>query len=325
MRGPAERFLDRYVMDDGRVLRLDQGGDIVSEGQAYGMLIAQLAGRDALAGAIWSWTDANLRRHDGLFASRALGDGTIDDPHSATDADVLLALALLRSEGPDRAPLRGEGLHVAQAVLEHEATLLADGAPLLLAGAWAKSSGTVNPSYLMPGVFEALSHLTGDHRWITAAAAATTLIAALTDDGRRLPPDWSQLRDGGLVAVGQPGGPAGVQYGFDAARLPIWFATACSPGTRRIAAGWWRSVLSRDDRSAPQTLTLSGDTVNADAAPLPLLAGAAAATAAGEQRAASQLLVRAQDVAATWPTYYGDAWAALGPALLDRRIDLRSG
>jgi len=35
-RAAAESFLDRYVEPDGRVVRLDQGGDTVSEGQAYG-------------------------------------------------------------------------------------------------------------------------------------------------------------------------------------------------------------------------------------------------------------------------------------------------
>jgi endoglucanase len=34
-------FLDHYVEGDGRVVRRDEGGDVVSEGQAYGMLIAR--------------------------------------------------------------------------------------------------------------------------------------------------------------------------------------------------------------------------------------------------------------------------------------------
>ena len=38
----ADRFLAGYVTGDGRVIRRDQGGDIVSEGQAYGMLIAEV-------------------------------------------------------------------------------------------------------------------------------------------------------------------------------------------------------------------------------------------------------------------------------------------
>src|SRR5438045_6380113 len=36
----ARAFLDRYVMGDGRVARIDQGGDTVSEGQAYALLLA---------------------------------------------------------------------------------------------------------------------------------------------------------------------------------------------------------------------------------------------------------------------------------------------
>ena len=54
------RFLQRYVTTDGRVIRLDQGGDIVSEGQAYGMLIAEAAGRPATVRAIWTWTRQHL-------------------------------------------------------------------------------------------------------------------------------------------------------------------------------------------------------------------------------------------------------------------------
>src|SRR5260370_39946606 len=40
----ASRFLAKYTRPDGRVVRLDQGRDTVSEGQAYGMLLAEVAG-----------------------------------------------------------------------------------------------------------------------------------------------------------------------------------------------------------------------------------------------------------------------------------------
>ena len=36
----GQRFLDDHVDDDGRVVRHDEGGDTVSEGQAYAMLVA---------------------------------------------------------------------------------------------------------------------------------------------------------------------------------------------------------------------------------------------------------------------------------------------
>jgi endoglucanase len=318
----AARFLSRYVTSDGRVIRHNQGADIVSEGQAYAMLIAEIAQQPALASTIWSWTSAHLGRPDGLFASRAAGSGQIEDPHSATDADILMAYALLRYAGPDQLVLHRAGQRVAEAVLAQEAITLPNGAPLPVAGPWAKSTTppTVDPSYLMPGVFVAVARLTGDDRWNRAADAAIAMIGDLTDGGQLLPPDWAQLSGDRLVAIPNPGGGAAVQYGFDAARLPIWFATACSNSARDLAASWWRNVLGLDGRSGPQALGLTGTTINAVPSPLPLLAGAAAATSAGDQRAARELRARATTLALQDPTYYGDAWVALGPALLDRSI-----
>lgn len=56
---------------------------------------------------------------------------------------------------------------------------------------------------------------------------------------------------------------------------------------------------------------------------LSALARAAAATAAGDRNAAKALRVRAAALAREDPTSYGDAWAALGPALLDGSISPR--
>ena len=319
----AARFLARYVTSDGRVIRHDQGGDIVSEGQAYAMLLAELARRGPLVRTIWSWTSAHLRRGDGLFAWHANGDGQLLNEQSASDADILIAYALLRYRGADQAKLNDAGRAVAQAVLANESVTQPDGAPLVVAGPWAKltSRPIVDPSYLMPSIFVALGRLTGDQRWSRAAAAAITTIAELTDGGRRLPPDWARLSRGRLVPIAEPGGAAGVQYGFDAARLPVWFATACESSARALAAGWWRNVLGTGGRSGPQALGLSGNTIDPVSSPLPLVAGAAAAAAAGDAAAASDLRKRAGELSLRTPTYYGDAWVALGPALLERSID----
>ena len=319
---PAARFLARYVTGDGRVIRHDQGGDIVSEGQAYAMLVAEVAHRPALVRTVWSWTAAHLRRPDGLFAWHATGSGKVEDPQSATDADVLIAYALLRYTGPDQTALHAAGRQVAGAVFANESVALPNGAPLLVAGPWAKSKtqATVDPSYLMPGVFQALARFTGDGRWNRAATAAITLVRALTDDGRRLPPDWAQLSGGRLVAVAQPSGGAGVQYSLDAARVPIWFATACDESARQLAASWWHNALSAS-RAGQVALSLTGATIDPQTSPVGLLAGAAAAGAAGDEQAARGLRLRATALAVRSPTYYGDAWSALGPALLDRAID----
>src|SRR5258708_4271246 len=59
-----------------------------------------------------------------------------------------------------------------------------------------------------------------------------------------------------------------------------------------------------------------GGMVNASYAALPLIASAAAAKSAGQRATAMRLLSRAQAQQRSDPTYYGGAWAALGPALL---------
>jgi endo-1,4-beta-D-glucanase Y len=210
---------------------------------------------------------------------------------------------------------------VARAVLAHEAVHVAGGVLLPAAGPWAVSTSppTVNPSYLMPGVFDALARMTGDARWSSAARTAVAMMVDMTQDGRRLPPDWSVLSGGRLVPTSQPGGGAGVQYGLDAARAPIWFATACDGRARDLAANWWRAILHVPSRTDAVALTLEGSRIVAGASPVTLLAGAAAARAAGAASAGS-LAARAAAEARSAPTYYGDAWTALSAGLSDGSI-----
>jgi endoglucanase len=314
----ADRFLSRYVTSDGRVIRRDQGGDIVSEGQAYGMLIAEIADRPALVETIWRWTEHHLGRSDGLLAFHATGTGRVEDNQSATDADTLAAYALLRYHGPGADRMNQAGRDLANAVLDGESVRLA-GAPVLVAGPWAKSSmpPVVDPSYWMPPVFAAIARYTGDDRWSAAAGEAFRLLSTLTDHGRTLPPDWATLSDGRLVATGAPDGSAPVQYGLDAVRVPLWYSASCTDDERNLAAGWWTHVLSHGDRSSFIALGLTGDPVDGATSPVPLLAGGAAAMAAGDEQAAATLRGRAADQARAAPTYYGDAWVALAAALTD--------
>src|SRR5207302_9757221 len=64
----ARTFMRRYVEGNGRVVRRDQGGDTVSEGQAYAMLLAVALDDRGRFDTVWRWTRTHLQQPDGLLA-----------------------------------------------------------------------------------------------------------------------------------------------------------------------------------------------------------------------------------------------------------------
>jgi endoglucanase len=313
---PADAFLSSYVAADGRVQRRDQGNDIVSEGQAYGMLIAELARRDDLVRTIWSWTERHLAGSDGLLAYHASSTGRILDHQPAADADTLAAYALLRYRGRDEAALHAAGERLAAAVLSKETVTDPSGSRVLVAGPWARNGSVVDPSYWMPGVFTDLAGLTGNHVWRTMSSTVVRLVAEATSTGARLPPDWGTIRDGTLTPTGSGGGQGTPQYGPDAQRVPLWFAGSCEKEARDLAASWWR-VLQQQDNSSALTLNLDGSPLDASGSTVALLASAAAARAAGDDGGAQDLQRGAEENDQGSPSYYGGAWLALSQGLRD--------
>ena len=139
----------------------------------------------------------------------------------------------------------------------------------------------------------------------------------LTQGGRVLPPDWAELTASGLIRP-EPA-PAGnqpqTQYGLDAQRTVVWFASSCDAQARQLAARWW-TLLKPGERSQAMALHPAGTILDRAASVLPLVASASSAYAAGAAPAGRRLLQRAARQQRNQPTYYGGAWAALGPALL---------
>lgn len=312
-----DAFWSRYVQADGRVVRTDQGGDTVSEGQAYAMLLAVAGGDQARFNLVWGWTRAHLQRPDGLLAYHWVA-GRVADTTPATDADLdtawALALAASRFHQPDDTT---QATRMAGAILTQE-SVPGPGGPVLVAGPWAKGSpATVDPSYFSPLAYAALSSLTGDPRWSQAAAASAAVVGQLTTNPSRLPPDWASLASARATDSAGPGGGPGPRYGLDAARLEVWSATACQAGWRAVAAAGW-SVLGPDVAAGDFALSmdLAGHATSTSTNPLMAVADAASAGAAGHPDQARALLARAAAQDASYPTYYGAAWVALGQILV---------
>jgi endoglucanase len=315
-RAATERFLDRYAERDGRVVRRDQGGDTVSEGQAYAMLLAAATGDRRRFATVWRWTRRHLQRDDGLLSWHWAG-GRVVDAQPAADADLDAARALLLAAGRFHRPAyRRAGLRIGRAILAHETTAVG-GRLVLVAGPWARDGRVVNPSYFSPRAFAALRRASGDRRWGRLARSGRAIARSLQAHRSGLPPDWAVATAAGATPIGTPLRPgAQARYGFDAVRLPVRMGESCSPADRRQAAAAWRGLRPIAGGPLPAVLDLGASPLERSEHPAALVGAAAAARAAGDRAAAARLLDRAERRDARAPTYYGAAWVALGRVLL---------
>jgi endoglucanase len=314
----ARSFLDRYVDADGRVVRRDQGGDSVSEGQAYGLLAAVGIGDRERFAAIWRWTQTHIEQRSGLFAWRWQA-GKVADPQSAADADLdiarALALASWRFHEPSyrRAAARSAG-----ALFSSETAATTRSGRVIIAGPWARAQHAVDPSYFSPAAEGVVGRATGDPRFQALSTSERSGLVALTAGGAKLPPDWATIEGGRLRPSGAPNSGTAPQYGLDAVRVPVHFAESCDSRGRALAAHWWRLLGRGDPGVQPRGL---------DGRPLPggsrepaaLVGAAAASSAAGARTEARRLLDQADALNRRSPTYYGSAWVALGRLSLTTR------
>jgi endo-1,4-beta-D-glucanase Y len=303
--GASQRssFLDRYVAGDGRVVRHDQGGDTVSEGQAYALLLSVAADDKARFERVWDWTRTHLRRPDGLLAWR-WADGHVVGEESAADADLDTARALaLAADRFGEPRYRSDSRALVRAIARDETTWAAD-RTVLVAGRWARGRAVVNPSYWSPRAYEELG-------FPKISESSRALTERLVESG--LPPDWARVQPYGVVPSGPPSGGGDAAYSYDAVRMPIRLAESCNPADRELAARLWPRL--RDQPGAARR-ALDGTPLTGDEHPAALAGAAAAAQAAGDHRAAADLLDRAAKLDTEHPTYYGAAWVDLTRAML---------
>ncbi|MBW3577172.1 MAG: glycoside hydrolase [Actinobacteria bacterium] len=316
----ANRFFTDYVTDDGRVVRRDQGGDTVSEGQAYAMLLAvALDDADRFA-SVWDWTRENLQRDDGLLSFRWEG-GAVVGEDAASDADLDAARALVLAADRFGEPrYRDDARRLAEGIVAHETVSVA-GEPVLGPGPWATGAPPwwVNVSYLDPRGFATLAGAIGDPVWEGMRSSSYGLVDQATGGQRpSLPANWSRLDASvQLRPSGPPDDPQALPvYGFESVRVPIRFGADCDQRGRRLAGRMWPFLRDQvGDRLAPE-YRLNGTPAAEGRHPVAFVAAAGAAHGAGERGGAGWLLERAEEVQGDQPSYYGAAWIALGRILL---------
>ncbi|MBJ7470156.1 MAG: hypothetical protein JHD16_02600 [Solirubrobacteraceae bacterium] len=324
----GNRFLDEYVDGDGRVVRRDQGGDTVSEGQAYGMLIAAAIDDRPRFDAIWQWTQDNIERPDKLL-SVSWAEGKVSDPLPATDADLDAARALLlASERWDVPAYRTAALEIGNSILLRETIDVAK-RKVLVAGPWARTSpAVVNPSYFSPRAYDALFEATGDRRWQELQDTSLEIIDGLTTNSPSLPPDWARVHGTQVVPSYQPGDPSkGVRFAYEATRVLPRYAEMCpvygsdpaaaTPAIgRRLVARAWPFMKAQGPDGPTADYRADGRPLGGNRNAVATIAAASAADATGEFAERNRLFGVADQVQAQTPTYYGGAWIALGRIML---------
>jgi endo-1,4-beta-D-glucanase Y len=313
----ASAFLKTYTTDGGRIQRIDQGGDTVGEGQAYGLLAAAALGDEHRFDQIWTWTQDHMMDSSGLLAFHWV-DGRVVDPTPAADADLDAARALLVASCRfGRSDLRSAAIRIGQAVLAHE-TARAGSTEVLLAGPWANQGShlVVDPSYVDPTTLLALANATGDSRFGALAADGSGLVEDLM---MPLPPDWAivDTATAQVTPVSGPdatGGPG--MFTYDAPRALVRLAENPDSAAKSAEARAWSVFRDTQPQDIVTVHRLNGTAVGDVHHPVTLVAAAGAAKAGGDTSAMTTLLNVAQQLNDQQPSYYGSAWVALGRLLL---------
>jgi endo-1,4-beta-D-glucanase Y len=231
-----EKYKQRFIQQDGRVIDHTQDNITTSEGQSYALLRAVWSDDKETYDAVWKWTKENLKRPaDHLFGWRwgqredsSYGFMSDGGENSASDADTDIAFALILAarRWGDETYLRE-----AQAILDDLWASAVDevqGKPYLVAGNWAKGRDVLilNPSYFSPYAWRIFARVDPDHAWERLIDPAYDLLFASgnapldREHAVGLPPDWVALErsSGTIIPATLPG--LTTQYSFDAVRVP---------------------------------------------------------------------------------------------------------
>ena len=204
-------------------VRFENASETVSEGIAYGMLIAAYVADKDLFDGLWKYYKDNSNGN-GVMNWKIAGctNNAVGD-NGASDAEVDAAMALLVAEKqwPDINSPYDYGQEATTLINAVKATEMHPTSHQLVNGdGWGFSNSCRNPSYQSPAYYKAYTEHTGDNYWLNdAVPAAYTLINNNVNTTTGLISNWSD-------PTGAPNNCNGPnEYGYDACRSPWRMAT----------------------------------------------------------------------------------------------------
>jgi endoglucanase len=265
-------YKSRFLGPEGRIIDTGNGGISHSEGQGYGMLLAEAADDRATFELLWQWTSKNLTRPDDhLFGWRwnPANGGKVDDWNDAADGDLLIAWALTRAGQHWQ---NQAWLDAAMLIARDVRTKLirkSNYGLLLLPGitGFVKPDGCiVNLSYWIFPAFRALRKIDDSIVWDRLGASGLHLLSKGRFSSWKLPPDW--LLVGGAKLSIAPGFKP--TYAYDAVRIPLYLAWA-EMGTSSDYESF-RNFASANNNEPPASVSLDTGELGKDKASPGMLA-----------------------------------------------------
>lgn len=200
-----------------RVQRPENGGDTVSEGQGYGMLMAVMLNDKPTFDKLWAYTKQHFNGA-GLMNWRIGADGSIAGTGPATDADEDMAYALVVAD-KKWGGYQNDAQKLLKSIMDNE---VEQDTFILKPGQWGGKEA-LNISYFAPGYYRVFADYSGDGRWNKVAEKSYELIKKTADNKTGLVPDWSNAQ--GTPAGSLKGDPRNEEFFYNAVRTPWRIAT----------------------------------------------------------------------------------------------------
>lgn len=204
-----------------------EANSTVSEGIAYGMLIAVYMGDQSLFDALWKyeqlWLDKNglMDWYISANGKDRLGTGAASD----ADEDMAWALLMADKQWGGKGSLNDSYLNIAKHQIEQVYNTEIQDDKLLKPGDTWGGWSTVNPSYFAPSYYRTFAKVSGNDKWNQVLETSYEMLAKSlnsangnTDNG--LVPAWC-TSEGAPNANVWMSGDAPTHYQYDSCRTPF--------------------------------------------------------------------------------------------------------
>ena len=323
-----DSFAAAFISDSGRLIDpATPSGQTTSEGQAYALFFALVAGDRARFASVLRWSEDNLAGGDltarlpaWLWGRRTDGSWGVIDDNAASDADLWMAYALQEAGRLWQLPqYTAQGRLLAERILREETAVL-DGIGRLLLPAprgFQTSAGVrLNPSYAPLQLLRRLAagSLQPESKAQWLQQVTTTARMVVESAPRGFSPDWVRYNSAGGFAADTETNASG---SFNAIRTYLWAGMLARDEPLRAPLQNALLPMVRATVASgapPQRIdTRSGSTegigdAGFSAALLPLIAGTVGPHAATLQEAR----ITARDPLARRDNYYEQALTLFG-------------